>query len=77
MTEFIYWFVPLVIFMLSPALIPIIIHVCGHVYDKVGRTAESPRNRRRLESGVVRSKSTGTFRLAVDPPLTQRFSSSR
>jgi hypothetical protein len=41
MTEFIYWFVPLVIFMLSPALLPIGVHICGHFYDKVRPRAQS------------------------------------
>ena len=35
MTEFILWYIPLVVFMLSPALIPILIHTCGHLYDTI------------------------------------------
>ncbi|MDV7243436.1 MULTISPECIES: hypothetical protein [Rhodococcus] len=39
MTEFILWILPLVIFMLSPALAPTLIHGCGHLYDKLRPTA--------------------------------------
>jgi hypothetical protein len=33
------WFLPLVTFMLSPALVPILIHGCGHLYDNLRPTA--------------------------------------
>ena len=39
MTEFILWLPPLVIFMLSPALVPTLIHGCGHLNGKLRSTA--------------------------------------
>ncbi|UZG60340.1 hypothetical protein [Rhodococcus opacus] len=64
MTEFILWFLPLVIFMLSPALVPILIHACGHLYDKLRPTVtiEDTREGDRDLTGLLQVTATAAER---------------
>lgn len=67
MTEFILWFTPLVIFMLSPALLPILIHTCGHLYDKLRPTAHIQNSKGGQRHSVVLLRGTATTKGRSSP----------